>query len=99
MKRPAPDPFGLALDGLAIYRATRLIVEDELTAPVRDPIVEWLEQNGHTKLAYLFGCPWCASAWTAGVVLLIRWKAPTVWTQLRWALAMSAVSGIIAERV
>lgn len=103
-RRPArrpltSDPFGLLLDSLAVFRATRLIVEDEITAPIRDPLIEWLEANDHKKLSYLLGCPWCASIWAAAAVLLIRWKAPKVWAQLRWALAMSAVSGIIATNV
>lgn len=103
-RRPArrpltSDPFGLLLDSLAVYRITRLIVTDEITAPLRDPIIDWLDEHEHPKLAYLLSCPWCASVWAAAAVLLIRWRAPKVWAQLRWALSMSATAGIIAEQV
>lgn len=50
-------------------------------------------------LAYLITCGWCSSVWVgAGVVLARRWF-PRLWGPVAEALALSAVAGLIAERL
>jgi hypothetical protein len=89
----------LALDALAVYRLTRLAVEDEITDGVRTAAEHWLQENSHHKLAYLVTCPWCSGMWLAAGCAMLRARAPEAWRVVRWPLAMSAVSGLIAERV
>lgn len=51
------------------------------------------------SLAYLITCPWCAGFWlAAGVVLARRWF-PRLWGPVAEALALSAVAGLVAERL
>lgn len=63
----------------ATHRLTRLVIEDEITRPIREAITDrWPE----SKLAYLITCPWCVSVW-AGAAMTV---APR---KLRWTLALS----------
>lgn len=50
------------------------------------------------KLATLVTCPWCAGMWVALGVAVARRVAPRSWRVLAEALAMSAVTGLIASR-
>ncbi|HEX6681566.1 MAG TPA: DUF1360 domain-containing protein [Candidatus Limnocylindrales bacterium] len=58
---------------LATQRLTQLVVEDEITAPIRDGIVTWSnryrEGSWQDRLGYLVTCPACTSVW-AGAALL-----------------------------
>lgn len=54
----------LAVVVLATARLTRLVTSDYLTDPPR----VWLQRRLPEKLAYLLGCPWCASVWVAAPV-------------------------------
>jgi hypothetical protein len=66
------SPVELAVDILATARLTRLVVDDELTAPARDYVQgRWPS----TKLAYLVTCPYCMSIWT-GVVVVGLGRSP-----------------------
>lgn len=49
-------------------------------------------------LAYLVGCPWCASVWLAAGVALARRAAPLPWALAARALTMSAATGWLSER-
>ncbi len=63
----------------AAHRITKLIVEDEISRPIREAVAErWPD----SRLAYLVTCPYCVSVWAgAAVVILPR--------PLRWTLALS----------
>jgi len=52
----------LITTGLAAYRLTRLIIQDEITQDIRDKIFDRFPPQ-NTKLGYLFTCPWCISIW------------------------------------
>lgn len=61
---------------LAIRRLTQLVVQDELTSPVRDRIMEWAKDaptgSPKERISYLVGCGACASVWASAVILLLN---------------------------
>lgn len=105
---------GPVTDALAVYRLTRLVVEDVLTEPLREKIIGAAYRvrygPGHgiedhhagrldePKIATLITCPWCASVWVAAGVVVVRRVAPTVWSPVARLLAFSAAAGMIAVR-
>lgn len=93
----APLIVWLLVDALAVYRATRLLTRDSLplVARPRDAVVRrW----GETSLGYFVECPWCVSVWIAAVAVAGRVLLPEWWTPLALVLALSAVTGLLAER-
>lgn len=79
---------------LAAYRLTRLVVADEITKDARRAI----QRRVPEKVAYLLGCPWCASMYLAPLIS----GANVLWPNSRLvragteALAGSAVAGLVA---
>jgi hypothetical protein len=70
----------LLVRGFAVWRLTELVVEDEVTRPVR----EWVTRRWPgSKLAYLTGCKACSSVWVAAVVVVLP----------EWMCAVLALSG------
>ncbi|MBK9178733.1 MAG: DUF1360 domain-containing protein [Acidimicrobiales bacterium] len=82
----------LAVDVVAVHRLTRLVTSDELTRPIRERVVD---RNPDGRLAYLAGCPWCASVWAGLAVAAARRVAPRAWRPLGFALAASTVTGLL----
>jgi len=89
--------LALAVDGLATYRLTRLLVEDGITAPIREAVWERYDASD-TKIGYLFTCPWCVSVWIGAGVVAARYLAPAQWEPVARVFAGSAVTGMLAER-
>lgn len=85
----------LALAALATARLTRLVTTDYLTEPPR----LWLQRRLPEKLAYLIGCPWCASMWVAAPVAWVAvehgHRAPVAVALV--ALAASHLTGLAAR--
>lgn len=99
-------PLGLIETALATARLTRLVLRDEITAPVRRPVVEWALTSrapygvgppfAHPRLAYLLGCDWCVSIWAASVVVAVyRWPFGRALVRV---LAASEIVGLAADR-
>lgn len=86
----------LVLDTIAVYRLTKLIIEDKLTEPVRDLVFDKFPQGG--MMRYLITCPWCISIWAGIVVFGLRKVSPETATYLSSILAASAVTGIAATK-
>ena len=87
-----------AIRGLATYRLSRLIVEDEITSPIRDRV--WKNHPPHTsRLGYLFTCYWCSSIYAASALEISRIIAPKTTRKVETVLALSAVAGIVAARM
>lgn len=75
----------LLVAALAASRATRLLVDDKITEPLRKFAAdhlrqpEWSEDGRRqvregSKLTYLIHCTWCAGLWiSAGVSALVWW--------------------------
>lgn len=94
MRQRASTPaLDLAVDGLAVYRLTRLLTEDYIADPVRVAA-----RKRSTTLADFVTCPWCVSMWFALGTVAARTVAPRAWGGLARALAFSAAAGLIAER-
>jgi hypothetical protein len=89
----------VALDALATYRLTRLLVSDGIADRPRDALLQRLRDRGHSKLVELIECPWCIGFWIAGAVVLARRAAPEPWTPVAEILAFSATAGVIASAV
>ncbi len=87
----------LAVDALTTYRLTRLVVEDEIAAPLRDRIWKrWAPDR--TKVGYLITCPWCVSVWVGAGVVAAGAVAPTAWRALSRVLVLSALTGMVSQR-
>lgn len=96
------DATTFAVDGLAVFRITRLVIEDDITAPLREKVrhaaMREVDDPGlAAKLNTLLSCPWCVGMWVAFGVVAARRVAPQVWGPLATALALSAATGLIAE--
>ncbi len=110
----------LIVEALAVFRLTRLVTTDTVTAPVRDGIHEratlrlvkrdpfagtvteskTVQRRGVWAWAWEFvSCSWCVSVWAGGgVVAMMAWQGG--WFQyVAAALALSTISGAIAERL
>lgn len=87
-----------AVDALATYRLTKLVLDDEITAPARDWVFERCDPQT-TRLGYLLTCPWCVSVWAGGAVQLLRLASPRAADFTSGLLAASAVTGVLYERV
>lgn len=88
----------LALDALAVFRLTHLVVDDAILDTPRNALVDRLNGEGHAKLAYLVSCPWCVSPYVAVGVVVARRLFPKAWSLCARVLAFSAITGILSER-
>jgi hypothetical protein len=52
----------------ATFRLVRLIVEDEITRPLRD---WWFHRNQHSLITEILQCQWCATIWSAALLLFL----------------------------
>jgi hypothetical protein len=95
-KSPTSLSVDLVLDALAVFRLSRLIVADSILDEPRGKLLVHLESNGHSKLAYLIGCPWCISFHTAIFVVCARRLGPKAWSPIAKVLAASAVTGLLS---
>jgi hypothetical protein len=80
----------LLTDSLALWRLTRLVTADELTAPLRERAQSWALERRKPMLHYLLGCPYCMSVWLAPAVLVMPKRA-------RRLLAAAGAVSLIAE--
>jgi hypothetical protein len=92
------DLLDLAEDALAVYRATRLATQDEISRPFRERANRDLYRAGHRQLAYLIECPFCISVWLSGALVLGRAVAPRTTALVRRTLAAAAVTALIYDR-
>lgn len=88
-------------DALAVYRLTRLVIEDRVpfgkarSAVLRSAYAR-LESTEIEQpyIVELLSCPWCMSMWVGFGVLAVRRFA--WWRPLSRVLAASAVAGFLA---
>jgi hypothetical protein len=88
----------LAVSTLATYRLTKLVVSDEITAPLRERVFQRFGEPDQNKVSYAVTCPHCTSVYAGLVVALAHMIAPRLAEPVLNALAYSAVTGIMAER-
>jgi hypothetical protein len=99
----------LALDALACFRLTRLVVADTITAPIRARLIgsrpavtmdigaQRMMVAARPRLAEFLTCPWCVSPYLAVAVVACQALAAAVWIYPAAVLAFSAVAGLISE--
>lgn len=86
------DSAPLVLTALAVFRVSRLIVEDSITEPLR----EWTLARVPDRIGELIECVWCVSFWV-GLAATIGYAAsPSVMFWLSLPFALSAVAGILS---
>jgi hypothetical protein len=79
---------------LFVYRLTRLVVLDEILAPVRDWV--WDRKSpSDSQIGYLFTCPWCVSLWVALPVVFLYALFPSMTILVGCIFALSAIAGLI----
>lgn len=88
----------LAIDVLATYRITKLVLEDEILSGPRDKLLAKYPPN-ETKFGYLLTCPWCVSVWAGMGVVGLRMVAPKIGEVVSSGLAASALTGEAYERL
>jgi hypothetical protein len=79
--------------GLAVYRLTRLVVEDEILDKVRTAI--WRKYGALTGVGYLITCYWCTSFWVSSLVVTSYIIVPVPVIAISLVLALSAFTGLI----
>jgi hypothetical protein len=92
--RALHDPVQLTLAALAVFRMTRLIVEDEVTRPARERITN---RHPDGRAAYFVTCPWCVSFWLAVLWVAALILVPTIALGADAVLALSAVAGLLSS--
>lgn len=86
-------------DALAVKRLTRLVVEDQITAPIRELI--WKKFGGPETgkgIGYMITCPHCCSIWISAGVTAARIMIPRIWSPIAHGLAAASVTSMLAER-
>ena len=105
------DFFTFILLGLATFRLTRLLVFDKITAFIRNPFldeIEEIDENGQTDtflvpkegmikgfFGELLSCYWCTGVWSAIVLCTFYLVYPTLAIPVLLILAVAAVAAII----
>lgn len=83
-------PNNWARNVLAVNRITHLIVDDEITKPIREAVARrWPD----SKASYLITCPKCVSVWAGLAVSSGRVPRPVL-----WALALSSASLLVDDQ-
>lgn len=94
---PPPHALVLAIDALAVHRATRLITEDELTRPLRERI-HASHPPASSRVGYVLTCPYCASIYAAFAISLTHIPQIRFLRIFVYSLAIADVTAILADR-
>jgi len=92
------DLIGFTLLALATYRIGKLIIEDVIFEKIREKIFKKFPPES-TKTGYFFTCYWCTSLWVATLLTVGYILVPSVMLIISLPLALSAVVGILSEKV
>lgn len=84
----------LLLDIIAVYRITKLIIDDDIMNEFRQMVWKRYPADS-TKIGYLITCPWCTSIWAGIAVFTLRKVDPNFTDYLSSILASSAVAGAL----
>lgn len=85
-----------ALGIFATHRLSRLIVEDQITEPLRNWIWKTYPPQS-TQFGYLFTCYWCSSIWAAILLVIGFILLPYVTIAIAAVLALSDVVGLLDD--
>lgn len=89
---------------LATRRLTALVVEDEITKPLRQAVNRWAKDSPEFSLReridFMVNCGACASVWAAGAVLLLdRFTAGRLVLQLLATSAAAQITEAVTQRI
>lgn len=87
------DFFVFFVNALAVYRGTKLLLEDKITERPRDWLFDRL--NPQETWTYLFTCPWCISIYLGAIAVAGMYLIPVIWFPVALVGALAAVTGII----
>jgi len=104
---------GLLVQVLAVYRLTRFVTRDSLTAGLR----EWAMALHHAAAtaredgqgrwplmltlhrgSELLLCSWCLSVWVAAACAVVAHFVPDLWAVVALVLAVAAGAGLLLDR-
>ena len=89
------DLVELVVGGLATFRLSRFLTQDELISGLRNRL--WNKFPPETnKFGYLFTCMWCMSIWSASLIVVSSIIIPTITLYVCIVLALSAIAGLLA---
>lgn len=80
-------------DIVAVYRLTKLVMEDRITEDLRGLIYSKVPRD--SKISYFLGCPWCVSIWAGAAIFTLRKVSPDTADIVSGLLAASAVTGVV----
>jgi len=83
--------------GLAVYRLTRLIVEDTVFEKIREKIFSKFSPST-SSIGYLLTCYWCTSMYVATLVTIGYILVPSIFIIICLPFALSAIAGLISEK-
>jgi hypothetical protein len=105
------DLFTFILLGLSAFRLTRLLVFDKITAFIRDPFLDEMEEideygqkeiylvpkEGKLKgfMGELLSCYWCTGVWSSIVLCAFYMIYPTLAFPILLILAVAGLAAII----
>jgi hypothetical protein len=92
------DLLSFILLALAAYRIGKLIIEDVIFEKIREKIFKKFPPES-TKTGYFFTCYWCTSLWVATLLTVGYILVPSIMLIICLPLALSAVVGILSEKV
>ena len=87
----------LIVDIIAVYRLTKLAIDDEITYEIRQKVWEKFPPET-TKIGYLFTCPWCMSIWMGAGIFALRKVDPELANYVSSVLTASAATGIAISK-
>ena len=87
----------LIILALAVYRLSRLIIEDTVFIPIREFI--WSKVPADRGVGYLITCYWCTGFWVSSLVVTCFIIVPIPTIAVGLVLALSTIVGILAARV
>lgn len=77
------DILTLIVLTFAVARVTRLIVDDKISLPIRQWVLQRSGEDGW--LFYLVSCPWCMGVWIAAGMTTVTY----LWHSKIWAIVLS----------
>lgn len=86
------DPVWLVVSALAVYRLTHLITDDLIAEPLREAVA-----NHGEPWSTGIECAWCVSMWVAAGSVGLWLLVPSLWHGAAVVLALSAITGLLAE--
>jgi hypothetical protein len=88
------DPLTLIVLTFAVARVTRLIVDDKISLPIRQRVLQKSGEDGW--FFYLVSCPWCMGVWVAAGMTTVTylWQS-SIWATMLTLLAVAQVASTI----